>query len=677
MDIDPFVQFINVDVSIPVARRGWQGEVRELTSTQRQQVNRLSALRIHLLALRAGIVLDTLAETTADSLARMSGIACHRIHFWNNHMIRFLFSLSLVLLGFVSAGFCADQPNVIVILTDDQGWGDLSINGNVDIATPNIDSIARDGAAVENFYVCAVCSPTRAEFLTGRYHSRMGVYSTSAGGERFNADEQTIAEVFKRGGYTTAAYGKWHSGMQYPYHPNARGFDDYYGFCSGHWGNYFSPMLEHNGKIVQGDGFLVDDLTTHAIDFISGNRDKPFFVYLPLNTPHSPMQVPDEYWDKFKDKDITPDPEPDNQKRQNLTHTRAALAMCENIDMNVGRLLKHLDETKLADNTIVAYFSDNGPNGSRFNGGMRGRKGSTNEGGLRSPLVVRYPAKIRSGTKVEGVSGAIDLLPTLAEFAGIATDGPKPLDGISFAAELSGAKIERAERFLFGAWNGKTTVRTQRYRMHHTGQLYDIMADRRERKDLAKQMPDVAKRLSEKLADWVAEVKPVKSKGDGTRRPITLGHPDAGYEQLPARDAIAHGSIKRSNKFPNCTFMRDWKDTESEITWDAEVLGSGEYEVEMYYACPADSVGESNGATVRLAIGDSSVEAKVMEANDSPLIGADEDRYKRVEGYVRNWKSMTLGKIKLTPGRQTLRLKATEVPGSQVCEMRLLMFRKL
>ena len=607
----------------------------------------------------------------------MSGIACHRIHFWNNHMIRFLFSLSLVLLGFASTSSCADQPNVIVILTDDQGWGDLSINGNVDVATPNIDSIARDGAAVENFYVCAVCSPTRAEFLTGRYHSRMGVYSTSAGGERFNADEQTIAQVFKRGGYATAAYGKWHSGMQYPYHPNARGFDDYYGFCSGHWGNYFSPMLEHNGKIVQGDGFLVDDLTTHAIDFISANRDKPFFVYLPLNTPHSPMQVPDEYWDKFKDKDITPDPEPDNQKRQNLTHTRAALAMCENIDMNVGRLLKHLDETKLADNTIVAYFSDNGPNGSRFNGGMRGRKGSTNEGGLRSPLVVRYPAKIRSGTKVKGVSGAIDLLPTLAEFAGISTDGPKPLDGISFAAELSGVKIERVERFLFGAWNGKTTVRTQRYRMHHTGQLYDITADRRERKDLAKQMPDVAKRLSEKLADWVAEVKPVRSKGDGTRRPITLGHPDADYNQLPARDAIAHGSIKRSNKFPNCTFMQNWKDTKSEITWDAEVLGSGEYEVEMYYACPTDSAGESNGATVRLAMGDSSVEAKIMEANDSPLIGAEDDRYKRVEGYVRNWKSMTLGKIKLTPGRQTLRLKATEVPGSQVCEMRLLMFRKL
>lgn len=567
----------------------------------------------------------------------------------------------------------ATPPNVVVILTDDQGWGDLSLHGNPDISTPNIDSIARDGAEVSNFYVCAVCSPTRAEFLTGRYHSRSGVYSTSAGGERFNADEQTIAEVFRRGGYATAAYGKWHSGMQYPYHPNARGFDDYYGFCSGHWGNYYSPMLEHNGRIVKGDGFLVDDLTTRAIDFISANRDKPFFVYLPLNTPHSPMQVPDKYWNKFKDKDITPDPEPANQKRQNLTHTRAALAMCENIDMNVGRVLNHLEETKLADNTIVAYFSDNGPNGSRFNAGLRGRKGSTNEGGLRSPLVIRYPTKISAGRKIETVTGAIDLLPTLAEFAGLSTDGPKPLDGVSFAAELSGVKVERAERFLFGAWNGKMTVRTQRYRMHHTGELFDIMADRREKKNIAKQKPDVAKRLASKLDAWRAEVKPVKSKGDGARRPITLAHPDAEFNQLPARDAIASGSIQRSNKFPNCTFMRNWTDTDGEITWDVDVLGSGKYEVEMYYACPTENV----GSTIRLSLGDESLTAKITKPNDSPLIGADEDHFKRAEGYVRNWIPMKLGTMLLSPGRSKLTLKATDVPGKQVCDMRLLMFRKL
>ena len=194
----------------------------------------------------------------------------------------------------------AKSPNVIVILTDDQGWGDLSMNGNKNLSTPNIDSLARDGASFESFYVCPVCSPTRAEFLTGRYHPRSGVYSTSAGGERMDADERTIADVFRGAGYATAAIGKWHNGMQYPYHPNGRGFDYYYGFCSGHWGNYFDPMLERNGKITKGKGFLVDDLTNEAMKFMERhggpNGEKPFFVYLPYNTPHSPMQVPDEYW---------------------------------------------------------------------------------------------------------------------------------------------------------------------------------------------------------------------------------------------------------------------------------------------------------------------------------------------------------------------------------------------
>ncbi|MHC4587171.1 MAG: sulfatase-like hydrolase/transferase, partial [Planctomycetota bacterium] len=140
------------------------------------------------------------------------------------------------------------RPNVVVILADDQGWGDLSVHGNINLKTPNIDSLARDGALFDRFFVCAVCAPTRAEFFTGRYHPRGGVRGVSTGQERLNVDEKTIGDTFKAAGYATAAYGKWHNGTQYPYHPNARGFDDYYGFCSGHWGNYFDPILEHNGK---------------------------------------------------------------------------------------------------------------------------------------------------------------------------------------------------------------------------------------------------------------------------------------------------------------------------------------------------------------------------------------------------------------------------------------------
>ncbi|HWC88237.1 MAG TPA: sulfatase-like hydrolase/transferase, partial [Pirellulales bacterium] len=159
-----------------------------------------------------------------------------------------------------SAG-AAERPNVVVILSDDQGWGDLSVHGNTNLSTPRIDSLARDGAIFDRFFVCPVCSPTRAEFLTGRYHVRGGVFGVSEGGERIDLDERTIAQVFKQAGYATAVYGKWHNGMQYPYHPLARGFDEHYGFCSGHWGEYFSPALEHNGEPVRGDGFIADDLT--------------------------------------------------------------------------------------------------------------------------------------------------------------------------------------------------------------------------------------------------------------------------------------------------------------------------------------------------------------------------------------------------------------------------------
>lgn len=591
---------------------------------------------------------------------------------------KFCLCLFLIFAGFqlTSEKCLADdgikQPNVVVILTDDQGWGDLSLHGNPNLSTPNIDAMARDGAEIDRFYVCAVCSPTRAEFLTGRYHNRMGVYSTSAGGERFNSDELTIAEIFREGGYATGCYGKWHSGMQYPYHPNARGFDDYYGFCSGHWGNYFSPMLEHNGRLVKGDGFIIDDLTNRTIEFIDSHRDQPFFVYLALNTPHSPMQVPDQYWKKFAAKEIVPDPEAANARNEKLEHTRAALAMCENIDANVGRLIQHLDKIGIGEDTIVIYFSDNGPNGARFNAGMRGRKGSTNEGGLRSPCLVRYPRCINPGTKVDRIAGAIDLLPTLTDFAGITFDAKKPIDGKSIKPLLTGQKENWESRLMFSAWNKKATVRDDRYRLQLNGGLYDIINDPREKTDLAEVKPQVLKRLREQLDTWLAETSLKSSRGPATR-PITLAHPDAEYTQLPSRDAIAHGGVRRSNRFPNCTFMTNWKTPDDLITWDVEVLDSGKYEVQMYYACKRDDV----GSKVELTIGDQKIEKTIEVANEVPLIGAAEDRVKRIEGYVRDWRPMTLGVVQLEPGRQELSLRAVKVAGAEVADMRLLLFRRL
>ncbi len=567
----------------------------------------------------------------------------------------------------------SSRPNVVVILTDDQGWGDLSLHGNPNLSTPNIDSLASDGASVKNFYVCAVCSPTRAEFLTGRYHSRSGVYSTSSGGERIDANEQTIAEVFKAAGYATAAYGKWHSGTQFPYHPNARGFDDYYGFCSGHWGDYFSPMLEHNGQIVKGDGFLVDDLTNHAIDFIDRHANEPFFVYAAYNTPHSPMQVPDPYWNRFKTKSLIPDPSAENAKAQDDNHTRAALAMCENIDDNVGRLLEHLDKKGLAEETIVVFFCDNGPNGYRFNGGMRGRKGSTHEGGLRSPMLVRYPRGVKPGTTIMSIMGAIDLLPTLAELCGIETPPRNPLDGRSMAADFLGnPSPTTSDRSIFTTWNGNHSLRNNRYRMHSNGSLFDIEQDRGEKVDLSKERNEIADRLGQVLKQHVAELNP-KNANQMDRRPITLGHPDAKHDQLPARDAVGHGGIVRSNRFPNCSFLENWVDADGKITWDVDVIGEGDHEVTLYYACKNGS----EGSVIELSLGDQAIRTTITEPHDVPLLGMANDRDVRTEGYVKDWKAMSLGTIRLTPGPGALTLKAIRVPGEQVAEMRMLVFHRL
>ncbi len=562
----------------------------------------------------------------------------------------------------------ADRPNVVIFLSDDQGWGDLSGNGNSNLSTPRIDQLAREGARFDRFYVCAVCSPTRAEFLTGRYHPRSGVFSTSAGGERMDLDEMTIAETFKAAGYATAAFGKWHNGMQYPYHPNGRGFDEYYGFCSGHWGNYYNPVLEHNGRLVRGEGFVIDDFTNHAIRFIEENRDRPFFVYLPYNTPHSPMQVPDRWWDTFRDKTLEMhNRQPD---RENIGHVRSALAMCENIDWNVGRLLNRLDELELADNTIVAYFADNGPNGFRWNGDMRGRKGSTDEGGVRSPLIMRWPGHIKPKSEVKQITAAIDLLPTLAEMAGIPVASTKPLDGVSFTPLLSGGGEDWPERMIFSHWKGRVSVRTQQYRLDHQGRLYDIPNDPGQRHDVTSAHPDISARLKAAVADWKKEVLPGQDQQD---RPFLLGDKIFRYTQIPARDGVTEGNIQRSNRFPNCSFFTNWTSLDDRIMWDVDVRQAGTYRVELYYSCPKADV----GSLFELRHGQSLLTGRITRPHDPPLEGAEQDRVKRTESYVKDFRALKLGSIKLEAGRSMLTLRALEIPGSQVMDFRLLMFTRM
>jgi arylsulfatase A-like enzyme len=558
----------------------------------------------------------------------------------------------------------AGQPNVVVILSDDQGWGDLSVNGNTNLSTPNIDSLARDGATLENFYVCQVCAPTRAEFLTGRYYPRTGVSGVSRGQGRLNPDETTIADVFKSAGYATGAFGKWHNGTQPPYHPNYRGFDEYYGFTSGHWGHYFSPPLDHNGKKVRGNGFIVDDFTDHAIDFIKSNKNRPFFCYLTLNTPHSPMMVPDRFYEKFDG--VDPNMRHRDPEKEDVMMTRAALAMVENIDWNVGRLLGVLEDSGLAENTIVVYFSDNGPNSYRWNGGMKGRKGSIDEGGLRSPLLVRWPNQIRAGAKIRQIAGAIDLLPTLAELVQIDTTLKKPIDGRSLRPLLLEESTSWEPRELLAIRKNEVSVRTQQYRLDSAGKLFDIAADPGQRDDVSREHPVVTARLAALAKRHESEMQ--KDFERFADRPFLVGYAES--TTLPARDGVEHGTIQRSAKPPNNSFFTHWTSPKDSITWDVDVAVAGQYEAIVYYTCAEGDQGAS--VTLAMESGESSSSTagtKVTEVFDPPLYDKSKERVEKSHYFVKDFEPLSLGKLNLKKGRGVLRLSADDIQGKRVIDV--------
>jgi arylsulfatase A-like enzyme len=574
------------------------------------------------------------------------------------------FAVILAALCMVPAAVAA-PPNIVVFLADDQGWGDLGVSGNTNLDTPNIDSLARDGARLDRFYVCPVCSPTRAEFLTGRYHPRGGVRGVSIGQERLDLDERTIADVFRAAGYATGAFGKWHNGSQWPYHPNGRGFDEYYGFTAGHWGEYFDPPLDHNGQPVRGKGYVADIFTDRALAFIEQNKDRPFFCYVPYNTPHSPWTVPYMYWQRFEGQPV--EMRARSTDREELDITRCALAMCENIDWNVGRVLARLDELKLAENTIVIYFSDNGPNSFRYNGDMKGRKGSTDEGGVRSPLVLRWPAKVKPGTEVEEIAGAIDLLPTLASMAGVKLESNasnKPLDGVDISPLLYGGRVDWPDRTIFSHWNGRVSARTQQYRLDNRGELYDMLADPGQRVNVADKQPEVAARLTEAVAAWKQDVLAALGPDD---RPYPVGYAEFPRTPLPARDGVPHGGVKRSSGAPNCSYFVNWTALDDRITWDVEVATSGDYDVELLYTCPEADV----GSTIELSLGESRLTGKVTPGWDPPLY-TNQDTLPRPPGesQMKDFHPLSLGTVRLEKGPGQLTLRALEIPGKHVMDVR-------
>ncbi|WP_431127590.1 arylsulfatase [Flagellimonas flava] len=363
-----------------------------------------------------------------------------------------------------------ERPNVIVIITDDQGYGDLGITGNPHVQTPVLDQLATESVRFNNFYVSPVCAPTRSSLLTGRYSLRTGVRDTYNGGAIMASNEVTIAEMLKQGGYTTGVFGKWHLGDNYPSRPSDQGFDESVIHLSGGMGqvgdittyfkgdtSYFDPVLWHNNKQEAYEGYCSDIFTDQAIQFIENNKASPFFCYLSFNAPHTPLQVPDEYYQKYKDIDPAsgfdgddrPFPEMSEKDKEDA---RKIYAMVTNIDDNLGKLLKKLDELQLSKNTLVVFMTDNGPQQRRYVAGMRGRKGNVYQGGVRVPFYVKYPAAFAQNKDIETMSAHIDVLPTLAELCKVDLPQDRKIDGKSLLPLIQGKNVDWADRSLFFYW---------------------------------------------------------------------------------------------------------------------------------------------------------------------------------------------------------------------------------
>jgi arylsulfatase A-like enzyme len=431
------------------------------------------------------------------------------------------------------------RPNILVILTDDQGYGDLGCHGNPLIRTPNLDRLAGQAVRLTNFYVCPVCSPTRSSLLTGRYNYRTGIVDTFLGRSLMRPDEVTLARMLADAGYRTALFGKWHLGDNYPLRPQDRGFDEVLMHRGGGigqpsdppgGGHYQDPFLEHNGRPLQAKGYCSDVFTDAALAWMAKPSEKPFLVWLAFNCPHTPLQVPDRYLQPYRQKDLAHDQFPRLGQPLPGVADQDMIArvygMITNIDDNVGRLLAFLDEKKLADNTIVVFLSDNGPQQVRWNGGLRDRKGSVHEGGIRVPCFLRWPHMLRPGVFAEAAAH-IDLTPTLLEACRV----PKPervqFDGRSLLGSFAGDGRKDAERTLYFQWhrgdvperNRACAARGPRWKLVQPlganggplpnpipFQLFDLAADPFEMKDVAAQHPEVVAQMRAGYEDWFADV---------------------------------------------------------------------------------------------------------------------------------------------------------------------------
>jgi arylsulfatase len=475
------------------------------------------------------------------------------------------------------------HPNVILIITDDQGYGDFGFTGNPHVRTPVLDNLAKQSIRFNNFYVCPVSAPTRASLMTGRYSLRTGVRDTYNGGAMMASAEVTIAELLKNAGYITGQFGKWHLGDNHPMRPIDQGFDESVMHLSGGMGqpgdittwiakdsSYFDPVLWHNGKMQKYKGYCSDIFAGEAIRFIEKNKNRPFFSYLAFNAPHTPLQVPEEYYNIYRNIDPSAGFGDDNgpfpvMNEKDKEDARRVYAMVTNIDDNVGRLMKKLDELKIAEKTVVIFMTDNGPQQRRYNAGMIGLKSSVYRGGIRVPLWIRFPGAKRTGIDVESTAAGIDLFPTLADICNARIPEGVKIDGLSLAPVLKGKKPYINERSFFFYWTRHSpelynNIALQKGRYKLIGntdfnssvdkfELFDIEKDPYEQYNIVNDNPGKAEELKRELDLLFIELteseslieRPLIEIGTRYENPVILNRNDADGERGIWEQSEIHG----------------------------------------------------------------------------------------------------------------------------------------
>jgi len=540
------------------------------------------------------------------------------------------------------------KPNILLILADDQGWGDAGIHGNEIIKTPTLDSLGSISVRFERFYVSPVCAPTRASLLTGRYHLSTGVSWVTKRMEVMREQEVTLAELLKSNGYRTGLFGKWHNGAQYPHDPTGQGFDSFFGFSEGHLNNYFDTKLMRNLKEEQTKGYVADLITTEAIDFIS--KDGTFFCYLAFNTPHSPFQVPDSYFDKYKAKGLD-------------DRTAAIYGMVENMDDNINRILQALAAQDKSRETIVIFMSDNGPNGVRYNGNLKGIKAHVDEGGVRVPFFIHYPA---GGIEKKIVSdkyfGAhIDILPTIAELAGIGLPDKKPIHGRSLVPLLKETSPAWEDRFFFTHQVVRKfdtipgAVRTHQYTLTMTAAdtaLYDILVDPSQKQNIASENKELVEKYISGYRQWF-----LRETSQGIQPEfIQTGHRNIDEVILPAQESVMHGGLSFQGDGWANDWLVNWKSPADSAVWTVNAVAQKQYTLSLSGASTLPS-------QFIITVDNKEYPIAITSAMEAPII-PNRDKFPRSEVEEREWKNLGSVDIELPEGIHRIKLIPEKTKGS-------------